>query len=310
MEPSTLHHAVQPLTDLEAVGELRNPILLAAFSGAWGTTAGSALAYVTEQWGATPLAEIDPEEFYDFSSLRPTVLLQDDERVIEWPENRVYLARPEGAERDLLILAGVEPALRWRTFAEALGSLMSALGVEQSLIVSSFPGGVPHTRDTMLRFHGAHAEIAERLGVTPWMPAYQGPTSFGGFLGIEHRARGVRSSSLTAVAPFYIQTEPRPHALLGLIRALDRAFGTTTDLSAVQTEVDAANEEAIASLARSERYRDLLDTLEQQYDAAAVADVAASATLDTQQILSDVEAFFGPFGDVSGPGSGRTSRQG
>ncbi|MDA0365845.1 MAG: PAC2 family protein [Chloroflexi bacterium] len=311
MTDSTLHSAVRPLTDLGAVGELRDPILLAAFSGAWGTTAGTALAHVIEQWGATPLAEIDAEEFFDFTAVRPTVRLEGDERVLEWPENRVYLARPEGAARDLVILAGVEPSLRWRTFADALGSLMNALGIGESLIVSSFPGGTPHTRETPLRLHGEHAEIAERLGIVPWTPEYQGPTSFGGFLAIEQHARGVRTSSLNAIAPFYIQVEPRPHAELALIRAIDRAFGTTTDLSTVETEVNALNEQALEALATSDRYRDMLATLEEQYDtAAATAATEAAAALDADEILQDVEDFFGRHGDVNGPGSGRASQRG
>lgn len=304
MEHETLHPSVRPLTDLEAIGPLRDPILLSAFSGAWGTTAGSALAYIVEQWGATPLAEIDPEDFFDFTTVRPTVRLNGDERVIEWPENRIYLARPEGAERDLLILAGVEPSLRWRTFADALGSLMSALGVSDSLIVSSFPGGTPHTREAPLRFFGAHDEIAARLGVTPWIPEYHGPTSFGAFLGIEHRDRGLRTSSLNAIAPFYIQVEPRPHALLALIRAVDRAFGTTTDVGSVETQVAEVDAQAIDALARSDRYREMLSTLEEQYDTAAAEALVA---LDPDEILRDVEDFFGPRGDVNGPGAGRAS---
>ncbi|MEX2229779.1 MAG: PAC2 family protein [Dehalococcoidia bacterium] len=309
MERSSLHPSVHPLTDLEAVGDLRRPILLAAFSGAWGATAGTALAYVIEHWGATPLAEIDAEEFFDFTATRPTVRLEDGKRLIDWPENRVYLARPPGAERDVLILAGVEPALRWRTFANALGSLLSALGVEDSLILSSFPGGIPHTRETPLRFHGAHDEIAARLELTPWTPDYQGPTSFGGFLGVEHRARGLRTSALTAVAPFYIQIEPRPHALLALIRALDRIFGTATDVTPVQEQVETVNAQAIEALARSERYRELLATLEQQYDATTAGAIEAVA-LDADEILRDVEAFFAPRDDVSGPGAGRTTQHG
>ena len=101
-----------------SIRKLRDPVFLAAFVGFTDTTGGAAAAitYLIEQWDAKPLAEIDPEQFYDFTVQRPRVRLENGERVLDWPVNRFFVASPPGAGRDFVLLQGIEPHTRWKTF--------------------------------------------------------------------------------------------------------------------------------------------------------------------------------------------------
>ena len=110
--------------------ELRRPVLVAAFQG-WndggkGATLGG--SYLAKQWGAESFAEIDCENFYDFQAMRPHVSLEDGlTRKIEWPSNTFLHAPIPGLDRDAVILLGVEPNLRWKTFTALVLELVQEL---------------------------------------------------------------------------------------------------------------------------------------------------------------------------------------
>src|SRR5256885_1323266 len=140
-----MHEAIRPLGEIRA---LRDPVLIAAFTG-YTDAAGSAVSavrYLEERWGATPLARIEPELYYDFTVQRPRTRLEDGERVLDWPENRFSVASPPGAGRDFLLLTGVEPHLRWRSFIAAIEEILRATGSTTSLTLAAQPASVPHTR--------------------------------------------------------------------------------------------------------------------------------------------------------------------
>src|SRR5690349_20727068 len=103
--------------------ELRDPIALAAFEG-WndaGDAASGAVAHLAEVWTANPVVALDPEPYHDFQVNRPTVSIAEDGRHrITWPTTRISWARPPGAERDVVLVRGIEPSMRWRTFTEEI----------------------------------------------------------------------------------------------------------------------------------------------------------------------------------------------
>ena len=123
----------------ERPSSLERPVLIGAFRG-WndgGQAATLAVGYLARLWGARKFADIDPELFVDFQATRPMVSLEDGRtRKIEWPENSFFSGRIPGADRDAILLVGVEPNYRWRTFSEIVTELAHDLGVELAVSAS------------------------------------------------------------------------------------------------------------------------------------------------------------------------------
>ena len=129
--------------------ELRRPVLVAAFEG-WNDAADAASAaarYLRDRWTARPIASIDPEDFYDFTSTRPQVrLVNGATRKIDWPANEFSAAPLPGTSHDVVVLLGHEPQLRWRTFSQQVVGVASELGVEMVVILGALLADVAHTR--------------------------------------------------------------------------------------------------------------------------------------------------------------------
>ena len=166
--------------------KLERPVLIAAFRG-WndgGQGASLAGAYLARAWDAIEFASIDPENFYDFQATRPTVALVDGhQRQIEWPENTFMYAPLPGSDRDAIILLGVEPNLRWRTFCEHVTRVANEFGVELVITLGSLLADVPHTRPAPVTGSATDPELIEQLGLQA--SRYEGPT---GVVGVLHDA--------------------------------------------------------------------------------------------------------------------------
>src|SRR5436190_16546745 len=196
--------------------ELEHPVLVTAFRG-WndgGQGASLAGGYLARTWDAEKFAEIDPEGFYDFQATRPHVTLVDGRtRKIEWPENAFFHARvPAG--RDVVLLLGIEPNLRWRTFSRVVADLARELKVELVVTLGSLLADVPHTRPAPVTGSATDPELVERLGLQS--SRYEGPT---GIVGVLHDAcgsAGLPSASLWAAVPHYVSLTPSPRAAKAL----------------------------------------------------------------------------------------------
>ena len=285
--------------------ELRDPLLIAAFGGVWGTSAVAALRELAERWDATPLADLDPQPFYDFSVLRPLVRNEDGARVVEWPRNEFLLARPDGASRDIVLLIGAEPQLRWGEFVEAITEAMERLGVRDSVILGAYRAATPHSRPLPLQLFTHDRELAAAFGLLPEPWAYEGPTGITTPLSIACEERGWTSSSLIVAAPFYVAIEPHPHAARALIEALGRGLGLDLDVSALDEQVRELGEEADAARERSEAFTQFVANLEEQYDLAQLSldAVDAAAAAPRPELLADVESFLREQRDAGDPGS-------
>src|SRR3954447_5880985 len=160
---------------------LDRPVLIAAFRG-WkdgGQGASRAGADLARAWAAVEFAAIDPENFYDFQATRPTVSLVDGfTRQVDWPENTFLHAPLPGAGRDAIILLGVEPNLRWRTFGEHVSNLAQSFGVEMVITLGSLLADVPHTRPAPVTGSATDPELIDRLGLQA--SRYEGPTGIVG----------------------------------------------------------------------------------------------------------------------------------
>src|SRR3954471_8414829 len=201
--------------------QLERPVLIAAFRG-WndgGQGASLAGAYLAQAWAAEEFASIDSEGFYDFQATRPTVSLVDGfQRQIDWPENNFLHAPLPGAGRDAIILLGVEPNLRWRTFGEHVTSLATSFEVEFVVTLGSLLADVPHTRPAPVTGSATDPEIIDQLGLQA--SRYEGPT---GIVGVLHDAcgrAGLRSASLWAAVPHYVSLTPSPRAAKALVDRL------------------------------------------------------------------------------------------
>src|SRR5215210_5973338 len=157
--------------------QLRSPVLVCAFAG-WNDAAGSATTALTaaaESLDAEVIAQIDPEEFFDFQANRPTIRLNEGQtREIEWPGNNLLAAEAPGAERDLILLAGTEPNLRWRTFSEAIAETADGLGVEMIVTLGALIADVTHTMPVPITGIASDRHLVEELGLT--RSNYEGPT--------------------------------------------------------------------------------------------------------------------------------------
>jgi predicted ATP-grasp superfamily ATP-dependent carboligase len=210
--------------------------MVCAFQG-WndaGDAASSAVSFLASSLDARRFARIDSEEFYDFQTNRPLVRLDDGNvREIVWPTVEVFEAPAPRAPRDLVLVQGIEPSLRWRAFSSHLVDLAEALGVQVVVSLGALLGDVPHTRPVSMSGFASDPSLVERLG----MPAssYEGPT---GIIGVLHNAcskAGLPSASLWAAVPHYVAAAANPKAALALVRRLEGLIGVSVDVSELES---------------------------------------------------------------------------
>jgi proteasome assembly chaperone (PAC2) family protein len=209
---------------------LRRPLVIIAFEG-WndaGDAATLALDYLASEWEATRCATIDPEDFYDFTVTRPMVRREGEfERTIEWPKIELLAARSPSAAHDILLLRGVEPALRWRTFCETVVSIVRSVGAELVVILGSMLADVPHTRPVPVSGTTTDRDLARRVGLAA--PGYEGPTGIVGVLLDALRRADLPAASLWAAVPHYVHQMPSPKAALALVERSAALLGASLD---------------------------------------------------------------------------------
>ena len=227
---------------------LERPVLIAAFRG-WndgGQGASLAGAYLARAWAGIEFASIDPENFYDFQATRPKVkLIEGHTRSVEWPEVEIYAARIPRAPRDLVLLQGAEPSMRWRTFCRLIVDLAEALGTQLVVTLGALLADVPHSRPVPITGLSSDDALVHRLGLQ--QSGYEGPTGIVGVLHSACQEAGVPSASLWASVPHYVAAAPNPKAALALVRKLEGLVGVSVD--AEELERSAADYERQVSLA-------------------------------------------------------------
>jgi len=231
---------------------LQRPVMVAAFEG-WndaGDAASGALAWLRGRWGAKRMASIDPEEFFDFQVSRPQVSLVDGvTRQITWPANDVFSAHIEEVGRDVVLLSGVEPNLRWKTFCDTVLGVARETGCEMVVTLGALLADVPHTRPIRLTGTAAVPELIERLGLAH--SRYEGPTGIVGVLHDACRGAGFPSVSLWAPVPHYVASPPNPKATKALIERLGELIGVPVGVGDL-VEAAAAWEERVNELVASD----------------------------------------------------------
>lgn len=214
----------------EREARLRRPLLVVAFEG-WndaGDASSLALDYLARAWGAERFAIIEAEEFYDFTVTRPQVLMTDDgRRRIDWPDIELLGAKVPGSPHDLVLVRGVEPQLRWRTFSKAVLEVAQAVKAELAVILGALLADVPHTRPVRVSGTTDDRELAARLGLGT--PSYEGPTGIVGVLHDALRRGGIPTASFWAAVPHYVHQLPSPKAALALVEKSAALLGAPVD---------------------------------------------------------------------------------
>jgi predicted ATP-grasp superfamily ATP-dependent carboligase len=259
---------------------LERPVLIAAFRG-WndgGQGASLAGGYLAKVWDARRFAEIDPEGFFDFQSTRPHVRLESGHtRRIDWPETVFHHSRPEGLDRDVVLLLGVEPNLRWRTFSNLIVDFARELGVELVVTLGALLADVPHTRPVPVTGSATDSELIEQLGLQA--SRYEGPT---GIVGVFHdacRQAGIKSASLWAAVPHYVSLAPSPKAAAALCERLGTLLGSAIDTAELDRAAEAYVSQVSEAIASDEDTAAYVEELERRIDELDESDLPSGETL-------------------------------
>jgi predicted ATP-grasp superfamily ATP-dependent carboligase len=248
---------------------LQRPVLIAAFRG-WndgGQGASLAGGYLAKLWQARRFADIDPEGFFDFQATRPHVSLEEGvTRRIDWPENAFYHARVEGFDYEPVLLLGIEPNVRWRTFADLIVGLARDLGIELVVTLGALLADVPHTRPSPVT-GSASQELVDQLGLTA--SRYEGPTGIVGVLHDACRRAEIPSASLWAAVPHYVSLNPSPKAAQALCERLGRVLGGEIDTAELANAAETYTEQVSEAVSSDEETAAYVAELEKRADELA-----------------------------------------
>jgi proteasome assembly chaperone (PAC2) family protein len=284
---------------------LQRPTVIAAFTG-WndaGDAASSAVRHLVEQWGATALAEIDPEEFTDFATVRPHVRLADGRtRSIVWPTVGVWAASTPGG--DVVLVLGPEPALRWRLFTEQLIAIARRVGAGMVLTVGALLADVAHSRAVQVMGTATDQDVIDRFDLQ--RSRYEGPTGIVGVLHDACQSAGLPSASLWAAVPAYASQVPSPKAALALVTRACEMVGTPPPVGQLANEATAYEQRVSTMVGQDDDLLGYVSRLESigfdeldddDDDDDELDDVAdshpplAEDDLDSDELMAEVEQF-------------------
>ena len=266
---------MQPLIWDRRPDGLRAPAMVCAFKG-WNDaadSASSAVAFLASNLGARRFASLDPEEFYDFQANRPCIRFGeggDDDRgarEIVWPTVEIFEAPAPRAPRDLVLVQGYEPSMRWRTFSANLIDLAEAMGVQLVVTLGALLGDVPHTRPVAMTGHASDASLMRRLGIQP--SSYEGPTGIVGTLHAACARTGLPSASLWAAVPHYVAAASNPKAALALLRRVEGLIGVSVDVSELESASAEYERQVGLAVQRDPDVQAFVERLEQASDSEA-----------------------------------------
>jgi proteasome assembly chaperone (PAC2) family protein len=257
---------------------LRRPVMVTAFEG-WNDAADSATDAVESlelAWSARTVGEIDPEDYYDFQVNRPSVALVDGvSRRISWPTTRITLAQNVDGRRDVVLVRGIEPNMRWRSFCAEIVDAAVRLGVDEVINLGALLSDSPHSRPVPVSGSAADAETAKRLGLE--QSSYEGPTGIVGVFNDACIQAGLPAVSLWAAVPHYVAQPPCPKATLALLRNLEDLIDVPVPFGDLD-EMAAAWERGVDQLAEEDsEVAEYVRTLERQKDEADLPEASGEA---------------------------------
>ena len=276
--------------------ELESPTLLFAFAG-WADAAESAthaLRYLIKHLGATKFAELDAEEFYDFTQVRPHIGFDDEgERVITWPANEFFVWRGQPDHSDLVMVVGIEPSLRWRRFSQVVLDVAQDLAVSRVVQLGALLDAVPHTRAPWLTGTATNPELLEQLeGVEVRRSRYTGPTGISSVIMDSFRRQGTPYMSVWGHAPHYLQVSPNPKVSLGLLKAVGNLLHVDFDMEPMRSQGDEFGRRVAQVVAQEPHVNKYVERLETHYDNRMSGGASGLGDMpEPEQAVQDLEEF-------------------
>lgn len=268
---------------------LRRPRALLAWEG-WNDacdSASGAASFLLGQFDLEPFALIEPEEFYDFQAHRPSVQTDDGgTRRLTWPGTRFFAVELPDQPRDLVVMVGDEPNLRWKTYARLVAHVLADAGVEQAVTLGAFIGQVAHTVPVPLMGVSTHPELVHAHHLAP--STYEGPTGIIGVVLEACRELGLPVLSLWAAAPHYLAANPNPRAMLALLDKAAEVLGVTIDTAELAKVAEEFQARVDAAMAENETFLTYVQRLE------AEAQPPHPSRLDPKsgdRLISEIEQF-------------------
>ncbi|GAU66238.1 hypothetical protein SSP35_02_06080 [Streptomyces sp. NBRC 110611] len=276
------------MIELEGVPELIDPVMVAAFEG-WndaGDAASAAVAHLDREWKGEVFASLDAEDYYDFQVNRPTVSLDGGVRKITWPTTRLSVVRVRGGDgdgssggkgrtRDLVLVRGIEPSMRWRSFCNEILGYAHELGVEMLVVLGALLGDTPHTRPVPVSGITSDADLARRLDLEE--SRYEGPTGIVGVLQEACTQAGVPAVSLWAAVPHYVSQPPNPKAGLALLNRLEDLLGISIPLGELSEDARAWQLGVDQLAAEDSEVAEYVQSLEEARDTADLPEASGEA---------------------------------
>jgi len=271
--------------EIHQIPSLRSPVMVIAFSG-WNDAAEAAtgaLSHLLGSWtdpsfDVVPelIADVDPEEFYDFQVNRPMIYVDESSvRNLTWPGTQIYALRTPSLAHDFIVVRGVEPSMKWKTFTSDLLDLAEDLEIDLVITMGSMLADTPHTRPITVSGSGAHPDIAKRLGVE--ISKYEGPTGILGVIQVACVGRGIDAVSLWAAVPHYASNSPSPKASLALVNALEDFLRISISQGTLPEE-SAAWEVEVTEMAKEDSdVAEYVKALEESKDASELPDVTGES---------------------------------
>lgn len=266
------------MIELEGVPELIDPVMVAAFEG-WndaGDAASTAVAHLDREWKGEVFAALDAEDYYDFQVNRPTVWLDGGVRKVTWPTTRLSVVRIGGDKpRDLVLVRGIEPSMRWRSFCNEILGFAHELGVEMVVVLGALLGDTPHTRPVPVSGVTSDPDLARTMDLEE--TKYEGPTGIVGILQEACTHAGVPAVSLWAAVPHYVSQPPNPKATLALLNRLEDLIGLRIPLGELPEDARAWQLGVDQLAAEDSEVAEYVQTLEEARDTAELPEASGEA---------------------------------
>jgi proteasome assembly chaperone (PAC2) family protein len=284
------------MSERELVWERERParpsILVLAFAGYFdaASAATGAVDHLIEFTGASRLASIDGDPFFDAQQVRPRVVLTDGvTRTIEWTENAIHASESGDAGQDLVLLSGIEPHYRWRRFADLVLEVADATSAQVVVTLGAMPTQVPHSRMPIVHSSSADAEVAQRFGLA--RPSYQGITGIVGVLQTALDQRGLPAISMQVGVPYYAAGAQNWKAAAALLRNLEHVTGIPTGHGLLRPQVEEWEQLVDEAVAENPEASGYLPQLEAEYDRQTAAQLPTSDDLaaDFERYLRELD---------------------
>jgi predicted ATP-grasp superfamily ATP-dependent carboligase len=290
------------LEESSVLEQLRDPVLLTGFMmrRRAGRLGARTVDYLVEQWQAEPVARIDMTPFLNLAVHRPYIRRTETVAELDWPEATIYVARQAPLKRDVFLLSTWEPDFKWKTYVNTLVGYLDGIGVRSLVSLRGRPGEVPHTRPAPVYLTATDIDFELQFGVQSTRTRNEGPSSIAGAIATQAQAMRWRTAELAVVQPDYFPRMPNAEAMLALVRLIDKALGTKTDVTNLEETAADQREMLDRGVAGDSHSSSVIAEREATYDQGLekLDFLAPSQALEPQElpsgeeILREVERFF------------------